>query len=402
MAPPLRTARQRLAGRLVVGDRLRIVDDAGEQDGVRVVVADHGDEGAVDAHVPRDLARVEAGRLEADAGDSGGLGAFLGDLLEGLVLDLGDEHAAVDAGEVGARRKRFRHAELLEALVERDVILHLVARQPQMTVARHQRAVAADEAGAGERVEHVIDALVGARQDEGHLHAPALAEGQADHLVVVGLRVVHVPAAEHERNLAVARDASEVLQVGELLVEGHRPRCLEVGRLEQHQDGGRAELVDDLGDPVLGLLGAPAVDVIDGLASAEIGDVHFGAENRAVGGQEVRIDLDALASPDRAGEAELDIERVAAQVADEVAEGLVDELRIAVVRHAERLEDSGTRLATGTGEGAAEAEGDAGRRHEHILPRTSLGLFTQESEAEVGGGGKKANTGHRCVLVSIG
>ncbi len=387
---------------LVVGDRLGIVDDAGEQDGVRVVVADHRDERPVDAHVPRDLARIEAGRLEADAGDSGGLGPFLGDLLERLVLHLRDEHAAVDAGEVGLRRERLTHAELLEALVERDVVLHLVARQPEMTVAGNERTVAADETGAGERVEHVTDVLAGVGQDEGHLHAAALAERQADHLVVVRLRVEHVATAEHERHLVGAGDAAEVVQVGELLVERHRPRCLEIGRLEQHQHGGRAQLVDDLRDPVLGLLGTPAVDVVHRLARAEIGDVDLGVEDGTVRGQEVRIDLDALARPDGTGKAELDIEGAAGEVAHEVAEGLVDQLGVAVVRHAKRLEDGGTRLAAGTGESAAEAEGDAGRRYEHILPRTGFVLLAEESEAEVGGGGKKANTGHKCVLVSIG
>lgn len=192
------------------------------------------------------------------------------------------------------------------------------------------------------------------------------------------------------------------MQVGELLVEGHRPRCLEVGRLKQHHDSGGTELVDDLADAILGLLGAPAIDVVDGLASAEIGDVDLGAEDLLVRGQELRIDLDALARPDSAGETELDVERAAGEVANQVAESLIDQLRIAVIRHAERLEDGLAGLATGSGEGATEAEGDAGRRNEHILPRTSFHFFTEEGEAEVGGGSKKADTGHICFLISMG
>lgn len=184
---------------LLVSNRLRVVDDAREQDGVRVVVADHRDERTVDAHVPGDLARIEAGRLEADAGDSSRLGTLLRDLLEGFVLDLRDEHAAVDAGEVSLRRKCFAQSQLLEAVVQRDVVFHLVARQPEVAVARNQRTIVADEAGAGERIEHVADALVGRWQNERHLDPTALGEGQADHLVVVGLTVMHIAAAEHQR-----------------------------------------------------------------------------------------------------------------------------------------------------------------------------------------------------------
>lgn len=387
---------------LLVGDRLGIVDDAGEQDGVRVVVADHRDERTVDAHIPRNLARVEAGRLEADAGHSSSLGAFLGDLLEGLVLDLRDEHVAVDAGEVRLRRERLAQTELLEAVVQRDVVFHLVARQPEMAVAGNQRTIVADEACAGERVEHVANALVRRRQDERHLDAAALGERQAHHLIVVRLPVVHVATAEHQRKLAAAAETLEVLQVGELLVESHRPRCLEVGRLEQQHDGRRRKLIDDLGDPILGLLGTPAVDVLDRLGSTEVGNVDLGTEDLLVGGQELRIDLDALTRPDSTGKTELDVERAAGEVAHEVAKGLVDQLRITVVRHAKSLEDCRTRLTTSTRKGTAKAEGDAGRRNEHVLPRTSFDFLTKEGETEIGGGSEKAETGHMCFLISMG
>lgn len=323
-------------------------------------------------------------------GDRGGLGSLLTHLYLSLLQHGRHIHGGVGhVAEMGlARLENRRGAKGRDGLVERGLGGGGEAGQLQIDQTLGHAGLQLGKLLAVELPRHLGGRLTLSGQDNGHrVGTIAVGKGHGSVILIVGIHELML-LPHHVDLLDVAGVTAERLRLGLVLVELGSPSAVEVDGVHQHGGGGGVELVHDLGNHTVGLLGTPSVDLAQGLGRREIHALHLCLEEGLHGGGILVLESHLLVHGDAVGYVDLGTAVERRRMAGNRLVGVVERLQRCAVLP-QRLHDLGLRGALGPiGQHAHEVGHADGR--EHLGVRALLGAEKVE--------GKVVGLGHSLLL----